>query len=1087
MATQKQTIEQQLELLKQFKEEVNNIIQEQAMFNFDAMGENTTKLAERLEYMHELVPLNRKILDQNQKQVSTNQELLDIIKKQTEERKERQKKEDEINETEKERARLEKEEAKRLEKSKKEWDDQEKKRTDRNNSLLQVGKSIWNVVSGFVKNYAEQDDKLSKINSQFGFGKEQLGQWKEQMYATASQTAVIGGSLQDILELQSKYTSAIGRTSLISRDAMMNMVAISKIMGSNEAAVQFASSMDDMGASISSVGDYMNKVTGDALKNGVDIQKTAQTVQQNLNLANRYTFKDGITGLSRMAAYSVTTKLNLQEVGKAADKLGTLEGAITASAKLNVLGGSFASGSNPIDMLYQATSDFEGLGKRLQDMFSKNMYLNRQTGVYEASPADKMRMKAAAQELGVDFDEMWKTSVQTNIRNLLKDTGLLGQMKKVGLNESDEDWMLSKARVRTNKETGKDEAVVNVAASAEDVKSGKYGKDIQEGQIIEKAIGELDTKQVQQLRPQEQNIIEIAQTTRGIGDDIRDIREVIYNKLFGWLQKFNNFFGITDKLKWVKEAVGGHAGVVAGGAAALYAGSRIGGSFINNAIQNRFFKPRPFPESATAEEAATASRGSRLRNLFRFGRNTGRATEAVEEAITPSTRIMNTMRRVGITEDMLKSGKGLTKEVVEANPELKTILQNFSKGGRINYGSAGSETLGKFVRTFRGGEEFLSNARGGNVLGEVAENANAAQGTIRATEEVASNASKLGKLSRFGGLIKPVEGIAKVGGAVTGGLLEGGFTAFDEYQKGNFKSDSGMQGTAIGKTAGAAIGATAGALLMSWAGPIGMALGGMAGGWLGKKAGGWIGSFFDKKEDRIKNLNTDEGKAYSKIDAQKNFVDAINSTDDELLVIKEIAKSAYNIEAILRSKFEIDSNNLNKKEKEKLEDAKVDFSKFDTKDPFRNYTVVNDLSDENIGTPAYIKRGQQTYKTHPNDKIIATKPGGPLWTMNNDQLKLSHEMALRPKPVSLNTPSIKTPNYNNNAQSISMQPLDININGTLRLEADGKEIDISQIIKDPTFVRNLTNLISASVKDKNYQGKYKSEKNQVLGYYYNDK
>ena len=104
-------------------------------------------------------------------------------------------------------------------------------------------------------------------------------------------------------------------------------------------------------------------------------------------------------------------KFNLEEVAKVADKFSTIEGAIEGSAKLQVLGGSFAMmGGNPLQMLYESIADPEALYERTANMFGKQAIFNRKTGESEIAPTQRQFIYAAAEAMGISKEEAIKTS-----------------------------------------------------------------------------------------------------------------------------------------------------------------------------------------------------------------------------------------------------------------------------------------------------------------------------------------------------------------------------------------------------------------------------------------------------------------------------------------------------------------------------------------------------------------------------------------------------------------------------------------------------------------------------------------------------
>jgi hypothetical protein len=343
--------------------------------------------------------------------------------------------------------------------------------------------------------------------------------------------------------------------------------------------------------------------------------------------------------------------------------------------------------------------------------------------------------------------------------------------------------------------------------------------------------------------------------------------------------------------------------------------------------------------------------------------------------------------------------------------------------------------------------------------GNIADDAAKTAKTATDASKVTNTASKAGNWSKLGGWATKATGYTK--GVVGLGAAAGVVSFVADGLSGNLKKDSGTIGTSIGKAVGIAAGSIIGTALL---GP----LGGIVGGWIGEKAGKFIGNWFDDKGDRLFRRDMEEGQAFSKVRSQKAFMEGIDSASPEQAV-KEIAKSAFNIEMMLRSEFERDENNLNKSEREALEASVESYNKeikntkkwakeeylYAGNKGIRDYaTFGDDMVIPSNGVPTLIQRGNNLFMTNPSDTITASKPDGVLSQMNNP--------------------------LNN---SISIKPINISITGNIQLTGNGQSIDISQLTRDPVMVSSLKDLIIRSINESVGQGKLGSSANQRLGYF----
>ena len=142
---------------------------------------------------------------------------------------------------------------------------------------------------------------------------------------------------------------------------------------------------------------------------GLSFEKYSDNVAKNIRIAQNYTFKNGIAGLESMAKKATALRLDMQQVAGFADKVSTVEGAITTAAQVQVLGGPFAQLADPMGMLAEGLTDMEGLYDRVTKTIGHLGQFNRETGQVEVSAFNKQRIKAYAQATGMDYSQLMES------------------------------------------------------------------------------------------------------------------------------------------------------------------------------------------------------------------------------------------------------------------------------------------------------------------------------------------------------------------------------------------------------------------------------------------------------------------------------------------------------------------------------------------------------------------------------------------------------------------------------------------------------------------------------------------------------
>lgn len=137
-----------------------------------------------------------------------------------------------------------------------------------------------------------------------------------------------------------------------------------------------------------------------------------------------------------MAKRATELKLDMSQAFSFADKVSTVEGAITTAAGLQVLGGPFTQFSDAIAMLQEGLTDPAKLQERLVNMVGGLGILNRQTGEVDVSAFNKRRIKAAADAAGLDYSNVMEM-VYANTRG----SAIAEQAKQNSLFANNEEWL----------------------------------------------------------------------------------------------------------------------------------------------------------------------------------------------------------------------------------------------------------------------------------------------------------------------------------------------------------------------------------------------------------------------------------------------------------------------------------------------------------------------------------------------------------------------------------------------------------------------------------------------------------------------
>jgi hypothetical protein len=260
----------------------------------------------------------------------------------------------------------------------------------------------------------EVDQAGRDFGRNMGMTTEQLNSHTASLYDNYSNLAgKLGMEFKDMYKFQVQYSEVTEKATMLSMDQVGAMASVTRNVG--EEAVSVASkNLDVFATSADATIEYLAKGTARAAMEGLNVKKYSEAFAKNIKMASKYTFKEGIDGIQKMTLLSQRLKFDMESIGSAMDKFSTLEGAIEASAKIQVLGGTFAQNfGNPLQAMSEALLDAEGFTKRIIDTVASQARFNSKTGEIDLAPIDKQRLKAYAEALGISYDEVHNMATQS--------------------------------------------------------------------------------------------------------------------------------------------------------------------------------------------------------------------------------------------------------------------------------------------------------------------------------------------------------------------------------------------------------------------------------------------------------------------------------------------------------------------------------------------------------------------------------------------------------------------------------------------------------------------------------------------------
>lgn len=196
-------------------------------------------------------------------------------------------------------------------------------------------KGIGEIKSGLTQAYGALKDGLepwSKANQEAMTYAKTIGMSKNTAKAFLDSTVtwaadndigrLFNKSTDELIKLQTKYSDVLGRNVLLSGEQTKDMLALEAILG-EDTMTDLTNNLENFGLGVSDTADFVHKTMNEATKYGISASKLTKTIRENIKMAQNYTFKNGLEGLSSMAKKAIELKTDLSLVNSFLEKTST--------------------------------------------------------------------------------------------------------------------------------------------------------------------------------------------------------------------------------------------------------------------------------------------------------------------------------------------------------------------------------------------------------------------------------------------------------------------------------------------------------------------------------------------------------------------------------------------------------------------------------------------------------------------------------------------------------------------------------------------------------------------------------------------
>ena len=241
-----------------------------------------------------------------------------------------------------------------------------------------------------------------------GLSGKQLESFKKSMFESQVTVSKWGKTLEDMQKVMSSYNDSTGRNIQFSTNDFDTSFALDKLVGQDGLSAQLAGEMELFNYSVSDSNEMFYEMYKNVSKIGLNGRKYLKDLSKNLKLAERFQFKNGVKGMMDMAKWAQNTRFNMDSLDGMLQNFSEngLEGAITKAAGMQVLGGNFAMGADPLAMLWERYNDPQAFAQRQQDMLKGIGSYDAKTGEVTFNMGEQIQLEQFAKYTGQSVQDL---------------------------------------------------------------------------------------------------------------------------------------------------------------------------------------------------------------------------------------------------------------------------------------------------------------------------------------------------------------------------------------------------------------------------------------------------------------------------------------------------------------------------------------------------------------------------------------------------------------------------------------------------------------------------------------------------------
>ena len=344
-------------------------------------------------------------------------------------------------------------------------------------SFERLGQPVNEILNAIGNMYQE----VSRLNEAFVQGRTRMDEMSDAVSRAAAGVIRLGGDISNVSATMASIADGSRRNVIATEEQVSKLYAASTILETT--AGSLVETFAEVGYETSQIGPNLEDSISYVQSVGLNAKKVMTDVTQNMSLMNKFSFSDGVQGLTKMAAQASMLRFDMSATKDFAEKVLTPEGAINTAAALQRLGVAVGQLGDPFAMMNDSLTNPGALQDSLIKATKQFTQFDEKTKSFKLNPQGMLTLREMATETGISYD----------------------QLAKSALAAADLDKRISAISPSLQFEKEEDKQLL---ANMATMKGGEYVvqlKDDETGKVEQKKLSDITQEEMIKLREQQEN------------------------------------------------------------------------------------------------------------------------------------------------------------------------------------------------------------------------------------------------------------------------------------------------------------------------------------------------------------------------------------------------------------------------------------------------------------------------------------------------------------------------------------------------------------------------------------------------------